>query len=313
MRRLSSKISAGYTHSLIIDKKGKVYGCGSNSYQQLGLPREIISTNKFTELPIKDNIVSVTASDQSSLLLNDKGKVIIIDNFGFRKNSFIHTNIVQISTKNYYTLLLTKEGKIHAMKSSLDKSKYFEFDEIIVQVLTGNDYSLALNDNGEVYILDIERGRIKKIPSLSGIIKMAIGKRHSLFLNNEGGAFISMNFDINNPMLIQGNTVDIACGDDRMALIDNEGIVYFLKDTIRDFLPLVRLGKGLKLLPRFEYYHFYDLDCSFTNVSAEGSHFLLLGDDGTVFSYGKGNNGQLGLGEIDRIDIPTRIEDINLS
>jgi hypothetical protein len=66
-------ISTGYDHSLLLDKKGIIYGYGNNEYGQLGLNEKIIECpSVITGL---DNIVHIVAGDKYSLIMTNDGGV----------------------------------------------------------------------------------------------------------------------------------------------------------------------------------------------------------------------------------------------
>lgn len=123
-------ISAGGSHSLILNSHGQVFSFGSNDEGQLGLGLENIdhkSVPTLIEASEIGDIVSISASFNHSLLLNSQGQV-----FGFGSNQtqqlgstrgeyetepilIEHSDfgrIIAISAGNYYSLIMNSQGQV---------------------------------------------------------------------------------------------------------------------------------------------------------------------------------------------------------
>jgi alpha-tubulin suppressor-like RCC1 family protein len=70
------KVACGYYYSMVLTKKGKLYGTGQNHQSQLGIIGEDIVT-KFTPIMFNtgENIVDISCGLKHSLALTSCGKV----------------------------------------------------------------------------------------------------------------------------------------------------------------------------------------------------------------------------------------------
>lgn len=70
-----ASICCGSYHSLLIGQNGELYSMGLNNYGQLGFPLEVECVYKATKVPLPFKVVSASAGEHHSLLLDDCGSV----------------------------------------------------------------------------------------------------------------------------------------------------------------------------------------------------------------------------------------------
>ena len=170
------QISSFRTHSLLLNKDGRVLSFGSNTDGELGLS-SLDDKSIPTLIPDIDNIIQVSAGREFSLILNDKGYVYSFGrnqygqlgqghNRNLNKPTLIGniSDIIQISAGGHHSLLLDKNGYVYSffgangagqlgLGDDIDKSipTLIAKLENIIMVSCGNAHSLVLNKNGKVY------------------------------------------------------------------------------------------------------------------------------------------------------------------
>ncbi|MDR3352726.1 MAG: hypothetical protein LBO00_06985 [Zoogloeaceae bacterium] len=180
-------IAVGQYHSLALDKNGKVYATGDNSYGQLGLGNSRHARMVFTPVSSLGNkkIVAIAAGDFHSLALDDLGRLYAtgfnrdgqlgLGNHGIETNrenftlvsSLKDKKIVMIEAGKNDSFAIDSEGKLYAVGDNehgqLGMGKYDREDrdvftfvaslegKKIVAISTSYIHSLALDDSGKVY------------------------------------------------------------------------------------------------------------------------------------------------------------------
>lgn len=96
------KVVAGKFHTLVITDNGVVYGCGSNSENQLGLGFEIDEQRLLVKLPISDiNLLPAESCDLPFISIDDE------------ESAAGKMNIIQIAEGQDHKLMLTSDGKVY--------------------------------------------------------------------------------------------------------------------------------------------------------------------------------------------------------
>jgi len=168
--RQYNKIATGSSYTLIISK-GRVYTCGSNEDDGIGLS-DINQTNDLVEINGLSNIIEVAAGSWHSLALDNNGNVYSFgDNYngqlglGDKKNRILPTlitnlpKIINIYASVNISALLTEDGRVYTFGEHIGirNSPAVLVPTLntnlsnIVQISIGNGYLLALDNNGKVY------------------------------------------------------------------------------------------------------------------------------------------------------------------
>lgn len=69
------QIAIGDRSTFILDMAGNVWGCGSNEYGDLGLPRRMKIATVPTRIPVVQNIIKIACYESHTLFLDRNGKV----------------------------------------------------------------------------------------------------------------------------------------------------------------------------------------------------------------------------------------------
>ena len=136
-------ISAGYVHSLFLDKYGHVYSCGNDEDGALGF---YVEEDEIIDIPTLidglEDIISISAGQSHSLALSKNGQVYSFGMGGFDHNEYFGEaisdpwivpnlfNIVSISAGFNCSLFLNNEGKVYNLgyKKNYTIHEQMEFD-----------------------------------------------------------------------------------------------------------------------------------------------------------------------------------------
>ncbi len=176
-----TQISAGGTHSILLDKNSSVYSFGDGGSGQLGHGNKNNQTSpKRIAVAGENNITQISAGGAYSILLDKNSKVYSFGDGGGGRLGHGNTNdqtspkqivvaeennITQISAGGYHIILLNKNGKVysfgvgsagrlgHGDTNNQTSPKQIEVagENNITQISTGGYHSMLLDKNGSVY------------------------------------------------------------------------------------------------------------------------------------------------------------------
>ncbi|XP_046649230.1 secretion-regulating guanine nucleotide exchange factor-like [Daphnia pulicaria] len=210
-----TSVACGWDFTLFLASNGNLYGCGSNTFHQLGITNKVV--NGLINLHSLDHepFVQVSAGLRHAAAVTNTGCLQIwgiekyvkqlTDVTGVVKASCGQRHIVALTTKNK---LLAWGGNNHGQcGQSSTTTKHIkeplsiEWDESngrIENVVSGWTHSLVLTDRQHVYSWGRntygQLGRAsydnsflpKRIPELEGITLIAAGSEHSMALDKFG-------------------------------------------------------------------------------------------------------------------------------
>jgi alpha-tubulin suppressor-like RCC1 family protein len=287
---------------------GKVWSAGQNTVGTLGLG-DNQRRNVLTPVPIENNIIEISAGENHSLCLDNKGYVW---SFGYGMEG-------QLGTR---------------LNRSRNFPEYIYGLENIVQVSAGDRHSLCLDNQGRVWSFgDNGYGQLglgelvvgnhqdsnvpTLIPNLNNIIQVSAGGYHSLCLDYQGRVW---GFGDNRygelglgdkkkrvlPTLIPNltNIIQVSAGGYHSLCLDNQGRVWSfggnstgqlgLGDNLNRYIPT--------LIPTLS---------NIVDIYGGNAHSLCLDDQGHVWSFGNNADGRLGLGNNENRNTPTLILNLN--
>ena len=286
------KISAGESHYLGLTSDGEVYAWGGNGYGQLG---DGTNTSTYTE-PTKvvtpdgkskiSKIVDISAGNMYSIITDKDGKVYTFGNYGdYRTANTVHSNKpVEIQDLYKTELVAASEGGHTAI---------VDWD--------GNVYTVGLNDYGQLGLKDTTtRSKFEKIGELeisceparitlnvgeSKDISLALSSSFNLKNNKQASGEVNKTIENETIASLAGNTVTGNAIGKTMLNATYEGIIGTLNTQIQKFNKNVEvevLPKNGKVTPK---------------VEAGDGFTVELKADGTVWSHGQNQYGQLGVGD----------------
>ncbi len=263
--------SAGYQYKIVLTSSGLLYGFGDNAAGQLGPSTPRVTT------PIK--------------LVNG--------------DEFVVGNVKSISSGYHHNVILTNDGVVYTNGSNqysqlgngLDNSNVpikvastTEFtNEKVKMIASGQFHSMILTDDGTVYTFgqnengqlgngsDVNSAVPIKVKDANGFVNgnvkmISAGRKHSMILTDDGTVYT---FGLNeNGQLGNGSYV-------------NSNVPIKVKDA-----------NGF-------------VNGNVEMISAGEEHNIILTRDGTVYTFGLNEYGQLGNGSYDNSAVPIKVKDAN--
>ena len=296
------KVVAGYNHYLGLTSDGEVYAWGSNSYGQLGNGNNT-SSSTAVKVVTPDgksnmtNIVDISAGDSYSIITDKDGKVYTFGYYGdYRTANTVHSNKpVEIQDLYKTELVVASEGGHTAI---------VDWD--------GNVYTVGLNDYGQLGLKDTTtRSKFEKIGELeisceparitlnvgeSKDISLALSSSFNLKNNKQASGEVNKTIENETIASLAGNTVTGNAIGKTMLNATYEGIIGTLNTQIQKFNKNVEvevLPKNGKVTPK---------------VEAGDGFTVELKADGTVWSHGQNQYGQLGVGDTNSYNEPQKVK-----
>lgn len=278
----TANISAGETHSLILNSKGKVYGIGSDFFGQLGLGSE-----HLYHLP-KDNITVETIQDYIEDYTENGSDIdtchpMLIPGVD---------NIVQIFAGNIHSFVIGFGGKLYAFGNNeggnlSNRGEYNIFVPTLIPLIeemkyvtAGNNITLAISQNAKLYACGLNKTAFKLsnyisdseyihkfdiIPDICDIIDVSANTDFSFILTSDNKIYC---FGAENVIIIFNQTIiKISAGDFGIAALDSTGQVHWSKNANSQFI----------LIPEL---------INIIDVSVSEKYALALNNNGKVYIWG---------------------------
>ncbi|KAL9655120.1 hypothetical protein ABK040_008899 [Willaertia magna] len=271
-------VEMGYTQTILIDKLGRVFGCGQSDQGQAGyLNAEIVTPRQIFNL----------------------------------RNEFIK----KASCGYYFTLYLTKDGKVFGSGEN-DNYQFpcipptfdgnlpilcpIPEDIKVKSIHCGYYHSIILDNSGKVYVCGQDFGDFHQLTALNDIfiVNAGGGYKSSFFISKEGDVYGSgsiginsqPNTDIDVPIKIKGfkhPISDVASGYYHTlfcSTLESGGIMYSCgtgkhNSTCRD----IEKGENMKVSELYEHKHFTNI----CQVNCGGYHSAILNEkEKAVYVFG---------------------------
>ncbi|MBO5478752.1 MAG: cadherin-like beta sandwich domain-containing protein [Clostridia bacterium] len=277
-------ISVGENHTLLLSESGKVYSFGLNSKGQLGLGNTTTYKTPI-EIPNLSNIEKVIAKGNTSFAIDKMGRVYA---FGEKYSKIptllsIDKNVIDI-TPNYYLAddgivrKLSDNEEIHLSLNEYDPSSIPVYEEErVVQISEGTDHILMLGQSGKIYSYGknvygqlgdnttIARQnnistavKIKDGSILENVSEVSAGDKYSIATTKDGKVYT---FGIN-------QTMQLGVSNDLNANGIQESLYAILKEDITEV----------------------------ERVEAGYTHTAVYKQNGEIYTWGQGVEGELGNG-----------------
>ena len=321
------EVVGGGRHTLSLMSDGTVFGWGAGEDGQLGdhspsynvcTPRQVHGPDDVGYLT---GITKLAAGDLHSLAVKDDGSLWAWGEGGHGQ--------LGIHSDNDHTIPYQVHGPGNV-----------GYLTGVVDVAAGANHSLALKSDGTVWAwgygghgqLGIHTKDDHTVPYqvhgpgdvgyLTGVIKIAAGANFSLALKNDGtlwawgeGGFGQLGIHSNNdhtvPYQVHGldnvgyltDVVDVAAGQHHTLALKSDGTVYAWGGNFYG-----QLGINSNEDQTFPHQvHGSDYLTGIIEVAAGDYFSLALRDDGTVWAWGRGHDGQLGLHSNNDHTIPYQV------
>ena len=258
------EIAAGGLHNLALTSDGTVFSWGCNDEKALGHDAPEWTIDSVKGLPEGDPVVKIACGDSISAALTRSGALFT---WGTFRDS---QGVLGFDAKG--TLLQDRP----TLLAGLSGNK-------IIQIAAGANHLIALSDSSSLFSWGCgEQGQLGR----------RILERH------KKGALLPQNVT---PRLKRRETASfgaLACGSYHTLALRSDGLLYSWGLNNYGQLGLGDLNPRLIAEPLE-----LQKNIRFTMMAAGEHHSLALSRDGLVFSWGRGDSGQLGLS----LDAPTSI------
>jgi len=280
-------IASGSHHTVVVSKSGDVYVCGSHLHGKLGLPSQgIIHLTKFTHLDLPVRAKSVACGDYHTLCLTEDGRV-------YAWGGTLHKKTGETSgmPKNEPRLVQTLA----------------DCGANIVDIDCGDFHSVALDSNGVLYSWggggqaynrgqcghgttdEVELPQIVRALQGKPVRKVSAGGFHTLALTEDNELYAWGS----------GTYGELGSGDQassatpKLVKMPNEATL-----VPSDQDPTANVLKYGSSKPQM------------SQISAGGHHSLVLTARGSLYSFGYGSHGQLGLRTTTNQLLPQLVKDL---
>ena len=294
-----SQVGLGSVHSLFLDLSGSVWVAGSGRSGRIGTKNCEDVYRGAEKLPLQFKVVSLCASEQHSLFLDDTGSAWSCGD-GTNENIGIK-NVSQDPTPTKILSL----PPVQAICTSLHRNSFF-LD------VYGHVWGCGINLAGQLGLGDtLDRTTPKRIMLPISIQSISVGHYHSLFLDVDGfvwscgaNSYAQLAHPDTNKRLVpekieQLHSIrEIAAGGYFSLFLDAHGVVWSCGCSSSGQLA-IEFDEN-KILTWDCWNPLQQSNClpPIVKMSAGFSYSLFLDVDGFVWCTGSNDYGQLGLGDL---------------
>ena len=307
-------VSVGYSHSLFLSSDQRVFASGSNANYQLGLTdselhdRSLLSPTLISSL---HNIIAISSGHSNSLFLDSNGHVFSCGENDFGQLGLNNTNDQQIPT------MIQELENIIAIAAGLCHSICLDQD--------GKVWSFGSNEYGRLGLGHDARNRLKPEPILNippiHKISLSSSGSHTLLLDFDGYVWVfgsnsdfQLGFDdaryryTPTKLLNLPRIMEISAGFSHSILLDENHDIWTFgfnnsgqsrTGAQRGFNDLIHRRIPTKIDHQMRIIE---------EIKAGAFTSFFLNDKGEVWGCGFNGGGRLGLGDITKILVPTKIE-----
>ena len=298
------KISAGENHYLALDANGEVYAWGTNNYGQLGngnntssnIPTKVVTPDGTENI---SDIVEISAGDHYSIISDKEGNIYT---FGYSG----HYRTANENTVNKPVQITDNVSKIELVSAS-------EGGHTVISDWDGYVYTVGLNDAGQLGLGDnSSRSKFEMVGKLQIIsnpekISLHVGETKNVDLS------VGSSFNLKSDVAQLSGTIN--------KVITNTNIASVSEDVVtgesigRTILNATYTGTiGTISQDERSFYRNIEVEVLpeggvvVPNVDSGNGFTVSLKSDGSVWSWGTNNYGQLGLGNTIAYNEPQKIE-----
>eukprot|EP01130_Rhizamoeba_saxonica_P015501 TRINITY_DN696_c1_g2_i1.p1 TRINITY_DN696_c1_g2~~TRINITY_DN696_c1_g2_i1.p1 ORF type:complete len:757 (+),score=113.31 TRINITY_DN696_c1_g2_i1:93-2363(+) len=313
-----------------------------NAYNRYDIPYQTIPSL----LPFKKQVVAVSCETNTTLFLTSKGYVYVTNSGKKARKKASLSNIVAISSGLHFSLALDSSGIIYAWGSNKygqlgigNFARREDPQQILINVefssiSCGSFHSVAITNEGDMYTwgrndhyqlgFNIDSDRVYEPTPVSYLpvppVSVVCGNLHTLFLGNNGKIYACGNnsegqcgngsksiTESFTKVSVNSYVVSVTSGLNHCAAITNDGSVYVWGknkyfEAGREFSVLgIDTDISYKMMPsKLPIKNIARICCGNT-------HTIILDENNEIWSFGSNHFGQLGVGDINERDIPTRV------
>ena len=301
------QISESNDMLVMLGEDGRVYTYGTNTYGELGDGTTVSQNNlvstivKVEDGNILENVKEVSAGYRYAVAVTTDNRVYtwgINSKMQLGESNVLETGGIQ---ESHYAILKEDVKNVERVSAGIDHTSIYEKD--------GNVYTWGNGENGQLgnasNFTNSKAQLVGKTNIVSNTTEILLEEGDSFEIDSQidyFNLFTKKEADITYEILDPENaTIDstsgkvVAVKEGRTAVIAKE------KDTEKTaVIPVRVLAKGSK--------------SDNVNILIEpqvltaGNHTVMLKTNGTVWTYGIGNDGELGLGDVTQTDNPEKVD-----
>ena len=299
---VAKQVIAGEDHSMILTEDGTVFACGGNYLGQLGLG-DTKDRNTFTEVTLPEGVVvaQIVAGKDHSMILTEDGTVFACGCNGHGQLGLRYSNQSNTFYSNTFTAV-----------SALPDGK------VVKQIAAGATYTIILAKDGTMFSCGNVSGRhrsetltaVPALPDGQVAAQLVAGRDHAMIISEDGRVFASSSSAIPRSgappprCLPSGNiAMQLTSGKRHTTILTQDGTVFTHGSNYYG-----QLGLGdnddrstLTAMPALPE------GVVIKQVVAGAYHTMIIAQDGTLFSCGKNDDGQLGLGDTENRNTFTQV------
>lgn len=312
--------TAGEASSFSLKSDGSLWAWGYNQYGQLG-----DGTTENKSLPVEIEGSFMIPNDEQNTLPEDLNHRSIAT--GYNQSFIIRNEEVWTWGRNAYGLL----GDGTTVESRYSASVIDHFEDVVT-ISAGLNHNMALKSDGTVWSWGSNlEGQLgdgtttnqtmpTKIENLNNIVAVAAGYNHSMALQSDGTVWIwgqnqygQLGNDTTtarfNPEPIAGlkNIIAIAAGKNFSMALESDGSVWAWGDNQYGQIGAGHISITYSLIPN-KVVNLSEI----VSIQAGEYHSVALDVNGSVWTWGQNNYGQLGTGTFSQsVYSPRKVEDLS--
>jgi alpha-tubulin suppressor-like RCC1 family protein len=298
-------IAGGASHTVVLFSNGDVATFGSNEYGECGLGHFNQSVTTPQKINVK-NIIKIASSNNCghTLLLDNKGAV-----YSFGTGNFGQLGLGDLEDKNTPQLITAFNGinitSIEAGGNGTDGYSLALTDK-------GDLYAWGSNEFGQLGLDDCNKRTVPtKVDVLSKITMISAGSNHTLALRANGQLFsfgrndygqlghndVEHKYSPEEVPVLRNKKISVlkAAGEYSIALLE-DGTLYVWGSSDEG-----QLGMGDKRQRDYPVIFTGLPGRKIKKIATGWFHVLALADDNNVYSWGRNDDNQLGLGQLEDV------------
>jgi len=265
-------------------KKGYVYSCGTDGTGELGLRKTAIMKRRPTRIKdIADQVVSVYAGSQHSIVVTEDGKVF---SFGNNDEGALGRQVAAPENGDHED---PNETEIIEQEMPEAIPGEVPIPGRVVQTSAGDSHTAVLTSNGQVFIWGCFRDQTGRV----GLLAKSGSHDPSPILTPV-------------QLSLQETVAEIASGDNHLVLLTDKGALYSFGVGEQGQLGRIAENESKIVEKTFDNISTFLTparvpgDILFDKVWASNSSSFARSSDGDLYGWGLNNYNQLGLGPKDK-------------
>ena len=333
-------VSAGGNHSMAIKSDGSLWVWGKNARGQLG---DGTTIDRVTPIKIMDDVIAISAGGNHSMAIKSDGSLWAwgLNEFGqLGAGTMIYymvtpvkimDDVITVSAGYYHSMVIKSDGSLWTWGNNIAGqlgNGWFYFDnnlpengtptkimDDVIAVSAGEYHSLAITSDGSLWAWgDNSRGQLfhdtllkysaTPIKVMDDVIAISAGGWTSSIIYIADDEYIP---DTEKEKILYDVTVSSA-GGSHFCVIRGDGSLWAL-----GYNDYGQLGDGsMSDIDDYKDTPIKIMD-DVIAISAGGYHSLAIKSDGSLWTWGLNDRGQLGDGTIENKTTPVKIMDLYVS